>query len=184
MQLASVQGGDFNWANPSIFSRKFSKLQLQEMRGLHAQKQIKWDLEHADVDPHMEEARLIAYDEGRGGVCMNGHVLESFMHPRQIVQIRRRPKAASMNSGLNMSYLYQTTCQKTLGPIAGTKLALTLAAWGIGAHGDSTRQQLSRGLFLSFSSMSIQSSIEIVAYILFLHPNLHCVAILRHIQTA
>lgn len=71
MQLASVQGGDFNWANPSIFSRKFSKLQLQEMRGLHAQKQIKWDLEHADVDPHMEEARLIAYDEGDSYVLYN-----------------------------------------------------------------------------------------------------------------
>lgn len=53
MQLASVQGGDFNWANPSIFSRKFTNLQLQEIRELHTQKRVEWDLEHADFTKNL-----------------------------------------------------------------------------------------------------------------------------------
>jgi hypothetical protein len=53
MQLASVQGGDFNWANPSISSHEFTNLQLQEVRELHTQKQVEWDLEHVDFTKNL-----------------------------------------------------------------------------------------------------------------------------------
>ncbi|KAJ5283161.1 hypothetical protein N7505_001141 [Penicillium chrysogenum] len=73
--------------NPSLFSRKFTKLQLQEMRKLHTQKQAEWDLEHADSTKKLSEGEdgdLLREDEvseGQEGVNLNEHVLELVTDP-------------------------------------------------------------------------------------------------------
>ncbi|KAJ6180016.1 hypothetical protein N7519_010477 [Penicillium mononematosum] len=67
--------------NPSLFSRKFTEFQLQEMRKLHTQKQAEWDLEHANSTKKLSEGEdgdLLREDEvseGQEGVNLNEHVL-------------------------------------------------------------------------------------------------------------
>lgn len=75
----------FSRSNPSIFSHKFTELQLQEMREIHNQKSLEWNSEHVDSTRNVyDKDDLLQADEvseNQEDVGLNKLVIEAFADP-------------------------------------------------------------------------------------------------------